>query len=185
MTYDFKEMLDFSIGQRSDTDAATIKKLLHGCETVEKNDVNGNDMGVDYIATLRRGTKVLIDAKTRQKGCERFWIGEPELAIEIYSVIAGGKFNMPKDRAKAGWTLDESKLTDMILYTFDPCDSETVYLLPFQSLRMATAKNYKRWMAIYKVDIQTSGSWQSQAVFVPASVVIEAIKETFKGEIQL
>lgn len=182
MTYDFKEMLNFSIGQRSDTDAATIKKLLHGCQTVEKNEVDGNDRGVDYIATLRRGTVVLIDAKTRQKGCGRFWSGEPELAIEIYSVMPGGLFDTPTDKAKAGWTLDESKLTHMILYTFDPSDSETTYLLPFQSLRIATARNREKWTARYKVGIQTSGSWQSKAVFVPASVVIEAIKETFTGE---
>jgi hypothetical protein len=182
MTYDFKEMLDFSIGQRSETDAATIKSLLHGCLTVEKNNVDGNDKGVDYIATLRRGTQVLIDAKTRQKGCSRFWKSGPELAIEIFSVIPGGKFNTPKERAKAGWTFDESKLTDMILYTFDPSDSMIAYLLPFQSLRLAAVKSYKTWMECCKVDTQTSGSWQSQAVFVPAEFVIDAIKETFTGE---
>jgi hypothetical protein len=183
MTYDFQKMLDFSIGQRSETDAATIKSLLHGCQTVVKNTVEGNDKGVDYIATLRRGTQVLIDAKTRQKGCSRFWHSGPELAIEIYSVIPGGKFNTPPDRARAGWTLDESKLTGMILYTFDPSDSMLAYLLPFQSLRMAAVNNYKAWMGFCKVDTQTSGSWQSQAVFVPACFVIDAIKETFIGDL--
>jgi hypothetical protein len=181
MKYDFREMLNFSIGSRCDTDINTIKSLLSGCESVVKNNSEGNDNGVDYIATLRKGSVVLIDAKTRQKGCKKYWSGEPELAIEIWSVMSGGKFNTPKERAKAGWTLDESKATDMILYTYDPSDSEKAYLLPFQSLRMAARKNVCGWESKYKVDIQTSDNWQSEAVFVPASVVIDAIKNTFEG----
>jgi len=182
MIYDFKDMLNVSMGQRSDSDVETIKSMLHGCASVVKNNVDGDDKGIDYIANLRRGTQVMIDAKTRQRGCSRYWREEPELAIEIYSVMPGGAFKTPETRSKVGWTLDESKMTDMILYTFDPSDSTTSYLLPFQSLRIATANNYKKWMNKHKVGTQTSGAWQSQAVFVPASFVIDEIKKTFKTD---
>jgi hypothetical protein len=93
--------------------------------------------------------------------------------------MPGGRFNMPPERAKAGWTVDESKVTDMILYTFDASDCATAFLLPFQSLRMAARRMLKEWRNKFKTDIQTSGGWQSQAVFVPADEVLNAICTTF------
>jgi hypothetical protein len=181
MTYDFQERLAFSQGARCASDIETIMGILDGCISVTENAVNGNDQGVDYIATLRRGANVLIDAKTRAVGCSKYWKNkEPELAIERWSVMPSGKFDTPAQKAKAGWTIDESKITDMILYTFDASDCETAFLLPFQSLRLAARKMLNEWMDKYKVDIQTSGYWQSQAVFVPASEVIKAIESTYR-----
>lgn len=182
MTYDFTERLLFSKGARKDSDIETIVSLLDGCVDVKEHHSNGDDKGVDYIATLRRGTQVLIDAKTREAGCSRFWSNGPELAIESWSVKPGGKFETHRSNAKAGWTVDESKLTDMILYTFSPKDCDTAFLLPFQPLRMAARRNLKDWMGRYKVDTQTSGNWQSEAVFVPADVVILAMESTYSGQ---
>ena len=180
MTYGFEERLKFSKGARCECDHKTIFALLHGCIHVVDHDCKGDDGGVDYIALLRRGTSVMIDAKTRTKGCSKYWkYGEPELAIEKWSV-------MPDDSCplgKAGWTLDESKETDMVLYTFDPSDSNVAFLFPFQSLRMAAVNMIQKWQSLYKVDTQTSHGfgkkWKSQAVLVPASVVIAAIERTY------
>lgn len=184
MIYDFAERLLFSKGARKDSDIETIMSILDGCTEVLEHQSDGDDKGVDYVATLRRGTKVLIDAKTRETGCSRFWKdGNPELAIESWSVAPGGKFETPRSRAKAGWTLDEAKLTDMILYTFSMEDCGTAFLLPFQPLRMAARRNLRAWMDRYKVDTQTSGTWQSEAVFVPADVVILAMESTYRSTI--
>lgn len=185
MTYDFQERLQFSKGSRQETDCSTIMSLLDGCASVSVASEELDRIGVDYIATLRRGAEVYIDAKTRQPGCSKYWKGEPELAIEIWSVMPGGKFNMPLQRAKAGWTLDESKRTDMILYTFDEQDSKIAYLMPFQSLRIAARRNYKLWMSKHKVDIQSSGTWQSMAVFVPSSHVIQALSDTYTSNLNI
>lgn len=186
MIYDFQERLSFSTGSRQQSDADTIMALLDGCVSVRPNITTGNDNGIDFIATLRGGTEVNIDVKTREAGCSRYWRNnraEPELAIEKWSVMPHGEYNTPPERAKAGWTIDESKATDMILYTFAPSDSDTAFLLPFQSLRLAARRMINLWMSRFKVDVQRShrnGSrWQSQAVFVPASEVILAIETTF------
>jgi hypothetical protein len=181
MTYNFKERLEFSQGARQDSDKETIQRLLDGCQSVSIASTELDRIGVDYIAKLRRGAEVYIDAKTREPGCSRYWRGEPELAIEIWSVIPGGRYNIPRSRSKAGWTLDEGKVTDLVLYVFDKQDSETAYLLPFQPLRMAARRNGQEWMGNYKTDIQNNGTWESMAVFVPASVVIGAVTETFSG----
>jgi hypothetical protein len=187
MTYGFQEQLDFSQGAKCDSDAETIMSLLYGCASVTPNTGTGNDCGIDYIATLRRGAEVMIDAKTRAAGCSKYWRGEPELAIEIWSVMPGGKFQI--NSGKAGWTLDESKKTDMVLYTFSPCDTTVAYLIPFHSLRMAAVRNVVNWRQKYKVDTQETNEgrrgWQSQAVFVPASIVIKAMEETYSGKINV
>lgn len=192
MTYDFNERLNFSVGARNGTDSETIMSLLDGCSSVRKNDVPGNDKGVDYIATLRGGAEVNIDVKTREAGCSKYWnraTKEPELAIEKWSVMPGGEYETPHERSSAGWTIDESKVTDMILYTFDERDSQIAFLLPFQSLRIASRRMISHWMKRFKVDVQKSRRngrmWQSQAVFVPASEVIAAMETTFSAQIAM
>ena len=181
MSYDFFDKLEVSKGRRSLSDIETIKAILLGCASVVAASTELDKLGVDYIATLRGGAQVLIDAKTRDAGCSKYWKDGPELAIEMWSVMPGGKFNTPHERRKAGWTLDEAKLTDMILYTWDVTDCSFVYLLSFQTLRMAAQRNISAWMKTYKTDIQESYrhsvQWQSKAVFVPADVVQDAMRE--------
>lgn len=181
MSYDFFDKLEVSKGRRSPSDMGTIKAILLGCVSVEAASIELDKLGVDYIAILRGGARVLIDVKTRDAGCSKFWKDGPEFAIEMWSVMPGGKFNTPDERKKAGWTLDEAKLTDMILYTWDVTDCAFVYLLSFQTLRMAAQRNIAAWMKTYKTDIQESNrnsvQWQSKAVFVPADVVQDAMRE--------
>jgi hypothetical protein len=174
--YDFKERLAFSGGVRKESDIDTIKSLVVGCVKVEKTSVAIDKTGVDYIATLRGGATINIDAKTRDVGCSKFWRrGEPELSLEIWSVRPGGKYNIPRDKAKTGWTLNESSPVDYIYCTFFLDDTDRVYMLPFQLYRMAFHKNFVAWCGIYKHGIQDSGTWDSECIFVPVYVVLEAI----------
>ena len=169
--YDFNEMLMFSQGSKLDSDIDTIKKILLGTTYVEKSSTDLDKMGVDFIATLRGGAQVFIDVKTRQDGCSKYWNGEPEVAIEKWSAIPN-----KLSKGKVGWTLDEKKLCDMIMYTFPKNDCNKVFLLGFQTLRIATRLNIESWYGKYKVGVQNSGNWKSEAVFVPISVVFKAMK---------
>ena len=175
--YDFQERLTMSQGAAAGTSAQTIIALLDGCVGVVKTDLETDRTGIDYIATLRGGAEVWIDLKTREPGCSRYWNGEPELALEKWSVIP-----TEQNKGKAGWTLDEAKKTHYILYTFDPTDSDRAYLLPFQLLRLAFRQNARNWWRQYKNAPQDSGAWQSSAVFVPASVVIAAITKEMESD---
>lgn len=174
--HDFKLKLRASRGVRELTDIETLRDLIPGCVSVVKTDTQTDKQGVDYIATLRRGAEIYIDAKTREPGASRYWNGNgPELALEIWSVMPGGKYNTPQERAKVGWTLCEAKQTDMVYYTFDPSDSNNVYLIPFQHLRMALRQNAHNWIKRYRRKTQDSYQWESQCIFVPADVVLKAI----------
>ena len=176
MQHDFAEKLAFTRGVREATDTDTIFSMLPGCISVRKTDTQQDKQGVDFVATLRRGTEVLIDSKTRTPGASRYWQSGPELALEIWSVLPGGKYAVQPGREKAGWTLNEASPADMILYTFDPADSSDAFLVGFQPLRMAFRAFFAEWRGKYKIDIQDSGSWQSECVFVPACVVLDGIK---------
>ena len=168
--YDFLERLEWSKGTRLESDALTIMSMLDGCISVVEAPVELDKKGVDYIATLRRGAEVYIDIKTRTTGCSMYWGNVPEVAIELWSVRPS-----LGNKKKIGWTLDEAKITDMIFYVWDPEDTPEAYLIPFQSLRVAARRNIMKWLNTYKVDIQNSGSWESEAVFVPVDVVLDEV----------
>jgi len=175
--YDFDTMLAYSRGVRESTDLYTIKALIDGCTNVSKTDTATDRAGVDYVATLRGGAKVLIDAKARTPGCSRFWRNGPELALEVWSVLP----NKGKGQdGKTGWTLSESSGVHYILFTFDAADTPEVFMYPFQLLRMAFRRNLTEWKKEYKVDRQSSGQWQSECVFVPEKVVWDAIRRAMR-----
>lgn len=186
MKYSFQERLTWSLGSQQLTDHETIKSMLMGCVSVEDSSQLLNVAGVDYIARLRMGAEVLVDAKTRNAGCSEFWFkNEPELALETWSVRPGGKFNTPESRKKIGWTLCESKKVDLILFKFDPQDTSQVYLVSFQLLRVAFRQNFHAWRKTYKIGFQESDHrWESECVFVPANIVYEAIRRASIGTLR-
>ena len=190
MTFNFDEMLSFSLGEQQVSDHETIKAMLPGCISVQDSSHLLNLAGVDYVARLRGGAEVLIDAKTRTKGCSRYWYNnEPELALELWSVKPGGKFKTPTSQQKTGWTLSEEKKVQLILFKFHPDDTEQVYLVCFQLLRVAFRANVRQWMhGAYRIDTQESHrngtGWESECVFVPANVVYDAIRKASLGRLR-
>lgn len=183
--YSFAEMLEYSRGVREQTDALTIQSMIDGCTQVVKTGLVDDKAGVDYVATLRNGATILIDAKTRTAGCSKYWRQGPELALEKWSVMPDGKYSTPLVRSKTGWTLCESKSVDYILFTFDPSDSAEVFLYPYQLLRMTFRRMLPQWWQTYKKDIQESHkdmqSWESQCVFVPESTVWQALRNSMRA----
>ena len=100
MNYNFDEQLAYSRGVREATDLQTIAALIPGCISVVKTDIEQDRAGIDYVATLRKGARILIDAKTRKRGCSQHWRQGPELALETWSVLPDDK-----NKGKVGWTL--------------------------------------------------------------------------------
>ena len=171
MVHDFSRKLEWSNGANIESDKERIKYALGDrCVRVEKTDDEVDKTGVDYYAHLARGAVVNIDAKRREAGASKFWRhGEPELAIETRSVVKPFKI---------GWTFSTSSSVDYILYSFEPCDSNNYYFLPFQLLRKVSYESAKRWRIKYGEMTQTSNGWKSTCIFVPASVVLLAIQKS-------
>lgn len=177
---------------RHDDYVSILMALIDGAVDVARADLETDKSGVDYIVTLRRGGIVTVDVKCREQGASKYWkmyLGkkEPELALEVWSVRPFGRFSIPLHSARVGWALCESKNVDLILFVFHPQDSAEVVLVGYQHLRIAFRRNYYRWKLDYKTASQTTLSgqhgWQSEAVFVPASVVISAIADISRQNI--
>ena len=175
--HDFNQKLEFSLSAQQKIDLDLLKRIIVGCVDIQKTGVEMDKTGIDYVATLRRGAKINIDAKTREPGASKFWHhGEPEIALEIWS-----KYPDERNAGSIGWTLKEDSDVDYILYTFQPEDSNRFYFLPFQLLRQAFRKNFNPWCETYTKKFQPNATYKSQAVFVPASVVIAAINKEMTG----
>jgi hypothetical protein len=170
--YDFQAKLSESQISHGEKYEEVIKRLLPGVISVEKTEVDVDKTGIDYITTLRKGAEIGIDLKVRAKGCSAHWANGEELALEIWSVC-------PNNRNKgiAGWTLDEAKKTDYTMHVFHKTDSNKIFLLPFQLLRKSFVNNFGIWNKRYKKAKQDSGGWQSECLFVPARVVVDAIRQ--------
>lgn len=173
-TYEFDERLSFSKGQRRESDHETIRQMLAGCVSVVDAGIDEDRSGTDYVAVLRGGRRVPIDAKARERGCSRYWKNGPELALELWSVKP-----TQHQRGVVGWTLDESKTTELVLFTFDPVDCSTCFLVCFQLLRVAFRKRCNEWMRSYFCPDQRTqtrtAEWLSQCVFVPVDVVLREV----------
>ncbi len=173
MTYDFQERLTFSTTANGRTFEAIILDTLPGIVSVTKTDTATDKTGIDYVAVLNGGACVFVDLKLRDAGCSKFWNGEEELALELWSVMPT---RADRKDGKPGWTWDSSKATHYTLHAFHPADSEHVFILPFQLLRKAFRARARDWRSRYKTGIQESGKWKSECVFVPVSEVLSAIQ---------
>lgn len=175
LEHNFEKDLYFSMGNREKVDCEMIKSAIPSCISVKKTDSHLDKKGIDYIATLKNGAIINIDAKARRKGVKKV-NGYPVLAIETWSVISD-------DKKKVGWTYSTKTNVDIILYTFDKTDYSKFFLVPFQHLRMASIKNYYRWKDAYGELTQNNKYWVSKCIFVPADVVLNAVFDEMVHEI--
>lgn len=177
---DFYEDLATSKAQRQESDIDTLKSMFPTCAGIAKTSQAEDKAGTDYVITLRRGARLKVDAKSRNPGCRQFWKAGPEVALEVWAVMPGGRFNTPHEKRKTGWTLDESKEIDLILFTFDPADHQFAYVRALPLLRETFRRNYGEWYAEYRHELQTTrmGSlfYQSECLFVPLVIVDQAIE---------
>lgn len=166
------------MGERQRFDIDLLKKAIPNCVKVVKTDADTAFIGVDYIATLDGGAEIRIDGKARRKGAVVNGC-EPPLALELWSVCPENG-----NGGKPGWTCSRSTSVDMILYTFDPDECEKFYLIPFQHLRMAFQRNYRSWRETWRPRKQNNGAYRSEAMFVPANIVLDAVKDQMTGVIK-
>lgn len=166
MTNDYSFSAKLADSERDDL--AEIIRLLLGADAVVRADKELDMRGVDYLAALPGGRAVPVDVKLRAPGCARFWKGEPDFALEVWSNV---------ETRAIGWTLDATKLTEYVLFAYAPEDTRSVYIAPFVQLRKAFADNLEQWGAVYRKATQSSndGQWHSECIFVPASVALRAV----------
>lgn len=158
-------------------DRKDIKAIILSCfptaVQVERADRQEDRHGTDYWVTTQSGHKHSVDVKVRDVDWRVKHPGEDDLALETWSVV---------DKKK-GWTRDEQKRTDYILWIWK--DTGRWVLIPFPMLCGVFEKNWKAWREKYRTrkqrTIDPRGGWESECVFVPRKIIWNAIYTTFGG----
>jgi hypothetical protein len=145
---------------------------IPGAERIEKAGKEDDKRGTDYWVYRKGIARPLsVDVKSRRDDPIHSF-GQDDLALEKWSVV---------ELEKVGWTVDDSKETDFILWFFRP--TKRFVLLPFLQLLAVTKEHMPTWEKEWKVGRQSSDNqrWHSMCVFVPRKVVLDAITERFYG----
>lgn len=167
--FDFNEQLKMSHGIALTLDFRGILLTeIPNAIDVLKADYDEDRTGTDWWVHRLNNRPLSIDLKARSKD-----FGFNDLALETWSVV---------ERKKVGWTRDETKGTDFVLWFWG--DTKRWCLLPFPMLCRVFILEWESWQKIYKTAKQRTdslqGSYHSECVFVPRKVVWEAIITNYR-----
>lgn len=158
----FYQLLNNSLSSENKKRIRIILKEIFGQDkTILENSVNTDDKGIDfYIFSLE--TKIKVDVKIRNR-CSY----NKDVALEIWSNI---------EKQKPGWTLDDTKLTDYIVWIWQ---DNNYYFVDFKKLKRIFKKYKEKWMNDYYSPTQCTTNhnyiYHSQCVFVPIREINEKL----------
>lgn len=188
--YDFTERLQFSEGV-----GLTEEMLRHVLEHVpaatgyRKAKQHEDKSGTDWWIDRKHGLPpVSIDLKNREI-CPIKLYGSDDICIETCSVYKGERRPPYTDnlRTKSGWTIDDTKRTDLVIYTW-PHAADLLggkrlryWILYFPFLCSAAQKHWRDWAGIYRERATPNVGYVTLNTYVPRIVVAAAIREFSYG----
>ena len=116
------------------------------------SDLHKQKLGIDRVITLGNGKRFFVDEKKRKRTY-------PDILLEYVAVNTTGA---------PGW-MEKNLAIDYIAYAFMP--TKTVYLIPWDSLKMAWKRNKGRWMVIYKDVEGKNEGYITHSIAVPIEVL--------------
>lgn len=172
--FGFREQLAMSHGEESSGDVCDVLTTkIPGAIKVSKANERDDRSGTDYWIEHVRGAPISVDCKVRTTDPIQKY-RKDDLFLETWSVV---------EAKRPGWTLDESKRTDYILWWFTP--TKRWVLIPFHQLCYSFRKRVGEWTARFPVKTQRTNDrgrvWHSEAVVVPRQEIFDAINEDFSG----
>lgn len=69
---DFRDCFQYSIGIRESFDIALLEGYMPKGARIEKTKADLDKQGVDYVITLKDGSTLTVDAKTRKAGASKY-----------------------------------------------------------------------------------------------------------------
>ena len=190
--YDFHERLQFSegVGLTAEILDHILKHIPAAnriTRAMQDDDRNGTDYWVHREHNL---PPVSIDMKNRELDPIANGWGD-DICIETTSVYRGPEARPYRDdlRKKPGWTLDERKRTDLIVYTWPhPADlfgepRLRYWILYFPFLCAASLKHWRKWVSEYGEKSTRNPTYLTLNTYVPRVVVAAAIRDFTSGVI--
>lgn len=188
--YDFAERLQFSEGiGLTDEILRHIKQHIPAATGYRRAKTNEDRHGTDYWVDRKHGLPpVSIDLKSREF-CPIQKFGSDDACIETTSVYRGPSAKVFRDdlREIPGWTLDDRKRTDLIVYTW-PHDPDMFgaaqmryWIIYFPFLCAAALKNWRDWSRLYGERSAQNRGYLTLSTYPPRAVIAKAIKEFTSG----
>lgn len=154
--YDFDRQLQMSYGVCDRLTSDVLLGFFPGArEILKRESVQIDKQGVDLWVVLDNGKRLAVDVKVREKD-----FGKDDLALEVWSVV---------ENQVIGWSLDEKKQTDYILWFWK--DTRKFCIVPFPLLVKAFQHNRLTWLDNCEHPKQRTHQnrriYHSECVFVP------------------
>lgn len=174
--YSFTERMRMSDGVSVTRNVQEILcENIPGATRAERANAQDDRHGTDWWVLHESGKRLSIDYKVREQDWAATHPREDDLALETWSVVEGGK---------VGWTRDEDKRTDYVLWLWK--DTGRWCLVPFPMLCAVFSEKWEEWKAQYKTRPQETpeyGGYHSECTFVPRVVVWREIYNHYGGKL--
>jgi hypothetical protein len=150
LIHGFSERLAFSEGIEDGPEVLNaIANMVPNATAVRRAQEIDDRQGTDYwIDRSHNLPSLSIDVK-RREFCPIVRFNSDDACIETTSVYNGDSDGRWADehRKKIGWTLDYSKRTDFIVYTWPADNGTRFWIVPFVPLCKAARTNWRAWAA--------------------------------------
>lgn len=182
--HDFKERLKFSQGIELSGDVLKyISRIVPRNTGVRKATVLEDKSGTDYWIERVGNPPISIDVKHRGF-CPIEKFGSDDACIETTSVYKGAGPPWDEEerlKSKVGWTLDTTKRTDFIVYTWPKNKGVRFWVVPFLPLCAAARRNWRAWARKYEERSAKNNGYRTPSVYPPRQVIAKAIKQLMSG----
>jgi hypothetical protein len=143
-----------------------LRKRFPGALAFRRAHETNDRAGADVIVEFPHCQFRFVDLKVRT--CDYRARGKADVALEVWS---------NRERGTPGWALDESKVTDWLLFVW--VDTGRMLMLDARAVRAVTKSNLRRWQAVNQcADQQTvgrAGNYSSNVIFVPTDDLVELV----------
>lgn len=171
-TFDFHQQKAMS--ERPAIDAAVRKAIraqFPDVLAIHKAHLENDKRGIDYWLEFAGGKMETLDVKVRQKDFSLRG-DKDNICLELTS---------DEGRGKPGWTLDEAKLTDWVLFYWE--DSGRAEIYPARMVRGALQAKRTEWEATKKTAGQVTRTdvrdYMSRSIFVSGRDIWRAMFERY------
>lgn len=174
MIHNFEKSLSFANDSRIEAVWIAFYKRVFKTVYRDISDRIENSLlqykGIDRIITFINGGAYNFEEKVRRKDFDDF-------LCEIYSQWYGRNDH----RNKIGWTLDNNKTSDFLVYAIAPL--RKAYILPFPTLRVVAKTNCRLWCRNREGWLKTAknGRYETQCCAVPWKILFRDMHKTYKA----
>lgn len=182
-THDFRERLEFSEGITDEPlmiDA--LANMVPNSQDVIRATVDEDKQGTDYWIVRSHGLPPLsVDVKHRSRCPIEAW-GSDDVCVETTSVYRG-KSSPWEDtkREKVGWSLDYSKRTDFLAYTWPNEKGTRFWILSFPVFCRACRINWRAWVSLYGEKPAFNSNYATLCTYPTRSEVAQAMRVLTTG----